>query len=378
MLFMGNLALLYLTSGVFLSAVALTLTFSAPAGDATIDVWGNWIIVAMSGSFLIVIGLFVYAARSSSEESAGLTLTYQADGNVVRFRPPRHGDEGFHAFLSHVWKYGQDQVATIKSMMTTMVSEAKIFLDVDNLDDIGKLEHYIEASDVIVVLLTRDYLSSKNCRRELLETFRIEKPLLLIVETDPGKGAVSLASLEAEVAMLAKRKTPPAELAAAQRLVDMYRNGIFVEWLREKPFKLAAMKRIATILLGEQARSLGATKIDAASSEERGAIIGSTGTPARRGVRGTHQTKVAADALREESEHRGRRRLQIAHEIRLPAGAGRRLLLYLSHHYRSLPPGAPPGESIYEQIERQLGTSDLGVQVRSTALLSSTAFLSHS
>lgn len=80
-----------------------------------------------------------------------------------------------------------------------MVEGAKIFLDVDNLEDIGKLEAYIQGSDVVLVLLTRDYLSSKNCRRELVETFRIEKPLLLVVETDPGKGAVSLLSLETEM-----------------------------------------------------------------------------------------------------------------------------------------------------------------------------------
>ena len=66
-----------------------------------------------------------------------------------------------------MWKWGQDQAATIKSMFGTMLPGTRVFLDVDNLDDIAKLEEYIETSEVILVLLTRDYLSSWNCRREL-------------------------------------------------------------------------------------------------------------------------------------------------------------------------------------------------------------------
>ena len=52
------------------------------------------------------------------------------------------------------------------------------FLDVDDLDDIGKLEAYIKQSDVILIIVTDEYLSSANCRRELRTAFQEQKPLI--------------------------------------------------------------------------------------------------------------------------------------------------------------------------------------------------------
>ena len=60
---------------------------------------------------------------------SALRLTFEASGAVVELAPPA-ADTGFHIFLSHVWKYGQDQVATIKSMLGTMLPSCKVFLDV--------------------------------------------------------------------------------------------------------------------------------------------------------------------------------------------------------------------------------------------------------
>lgn len=128
MLFMSNIALLYLTSCLFLSSFALTLTFSAPPGDSSAEHWGVAIVVAETCALAVVVVLFVFAMRGSSREKSGLKLCYVSDGNPVQLLPPHAGAVGFHCFLSHVWKYGQDQVATMKSMMTTMVPEAKIFL----------------------------------------------------------------------------------------------------------------------------------------------------------------------------------------------------------------------------------------------------------
>ena len=59
-----------------------------------------------------------------------------------------------------------------------MLSGFSIFLDVDDLTDIALLEEYIASSDVLLVFLTRDYISSKNCRRELVAAMHQDLPLL--------------------------------------------------------------------------------------------------------------------------------------------------------------------------------------------------------
>ena len=40
-------------------------------------------------------------------------------------------------------------MATIKNMMRSMVPECKVFLDVDDLDSIERLEDHVEATDVV-------------------------------------------------------------------------------------------------------------------------------------------------------------------------------------------------------------------------------------
>jgi hypothetical protein len=61
-------------------------------------------------------------------------------------------------------------------------------------------------SETILIFLTRDYLSSKNCRRELVAAYRQRKPLLVLVETDDDKGAPSVASLQGERDLFKKRQ----------------------------------------------------------------------------------------------------------------------------------------------------------------------------
>ena len=46
----------------------------------------------------------------------------------------------WHLFLSHIWGTGQDQCATIKRQLQAYVPGVSVFLDVDDLQDIGELE----------------------------------------------------------------------------------------------------------------------------------------------------------------------------------------------------------------------------------------------
>jgi hypothetical protein len=41
-----------------------------------------------------------------------------------------------------------------------------VFLDVDDLEDIGALEEYIEKSQSIMIFVSKGYFLSKNCLRE--------------------------------------------------------------------------------------------------------------------------------------------------------------------------------------------------------------------
>lgn len=49
----------------------------------------------------------------------------------------------WHLFLSHSWRTGQYPAAIIKKELSMLLPGCRIFLDVDDLDDISKLEEYI-------------------------------------------------------------------------------------------------------------------------------------------------------------------------------------------------------------------------------------------
>ena len=46
----------------------------------------------------------------------------------------------YHLFLSHVWSSGQDQMATLKRELQLLIYGVNVFLDVDDLEDIGQLD----------------------------------------------------------------------------------------------------------------------------------------------------------------------------------------------------------------------------------------------
>ena len=50
----------------------------------------------------------------------------------------------WHLFLSHVWGTGQDQCASIKRQLCLLLTGVQVFLDVDDLEDIGALEEYVD------------------------------------------------------------------------------------------------------------------------------------------------------------------------------------------------------------------------------------------
>ena len=77
---------------------------------------------------------------------------------VLRIPP----DQLWHLFLSHVWSTGQDQCASIKRHVVALLPYASVFLDTDDLKDIGALEQYIKQSRIILIFVSKGYFTSKS------------------------------------------------------------------------------------------------------------------------------------------------------------------------------------------------------------------------
>ena len=81
-----------------------------------------------------------------------------------------------------------------------LIPTIKIWLDVDELDDVGRLEECVGASMCFAIFLSKNYFKSKSCRRELAAALRSEKPITAVHEADVAKGGATLAELSQECA----------------------------------------------------------------------------------------------------------------------------------------------------------------------------------
>ena len=109
-----------------------------------------------------------------------------------------------------------------------------MFLDVDDLEDIGALESYINRSQVILFFLSRGYFRSKNCLREVRAALSQGKPIILVQEADPDKGGGSPEVLRAEC---------PGDLQPA--IFDA--DWPLVVWMRIDDFQRVSLKMIAEV-----------------------------------------------------------------------------------------------------------------------------------
>lgn len=79
------------------------------------------------------------------------------------------------------------QTHTIVRQLQLLLPGIRIWLDVDNLDDVGKLEEAVQESVVFIVFLSKGYFRSANCRRELYAALAGGKPFVAIHEADAAK-----------------------------------------------------------------------------------------------------------------------------------------------------------------------------------------------
>ena len=193
------------------------------------------LVVIMVVCNLLVVGTFVFMMvyQTFSQQSNGLFRL------IASNHPPDlvlNEEKIYHLFLSHVWSTGQDQCAVIKRQLNLLLPGISVFLDVDDLEDIGALEKYVEQTQCMLLLLTRGYFHSRNCLREVDATLGQQKPYFLVHEADEAKGGGPLSALKSECAS----KRP--ELAEALFNED---EQVIVRWHRVADFQLLTLRLIA-------------------------------------------------------------------------------------------------------------------------------------
>ena len=117
-----------------------------------------------------------------------------------------------------------------------MLPGCSIFLDVDDLLHISDLETYIDQSGCILLFLSKGYLRSRNCIREVRATVEKAKPRVHVWEADTTKGGAPLEEI--------RDRECPADL---QELV--FDGTETVQWHRLADFQLVSLKLIAEQML---------------------------------------------------------------------------------------------------------------------------------
>ena len=145
---------------------------------------------------------------------------------------------------------------------------------------IEDLEKYVRDTDLVLVMMTRNYLSSKNCLRELGAAYKYSyalgtgrgdteardgashmssrRRLLFVLETDYNHGAVTFEEASAEVARSTKDDIPQAK----ELVLNLLENGAgsndnCIEFYRERHLKLELLRDIAERILQMQYHSIG-------------------------------------------------------------------------------------------------------------------------
>jgi len=171
----------------------------------------------------------------------------------------------FHVFLSHVWGTGQDQMRIVKQRLLEMIPNLSCFLDVDDLEEIGDLEGYIDRTSTILIYCSRGYFTSKNCMRELVSSTVKQKPIIALVDLEASRGGLTLEEVQSQLvdADAFYDKWAFNNESDAPRAKSLYEHLTAyesIEWNRIGHFQDVTMRLIAERLLAADAA--GTTYVD--------------------------------------------------------------------------------------------------------------------
>jgi len=220
--------------------------------------------VSIAATVLIlgVIVFFIFTAehrrqKEASRHAKARRLRYLKDDQEVT--GPQVNADNWSLFLSHVWSTGQDQMRIVKQRLIEMVPDLKVFLDVDDLQEIGDLEGYIDRSHHVLVFATSGYFQSRNCLRELLRSVFSRKPIIALLEPETRKGGLTQAQIRVELqgssdAFVSMGLTDEMEswglpVPSVDALFDALFGAAPIEWNRLGVFQDVTMRLLAERVL---------------------------------------------------------------------------------------------------------------------------------
>ena len=149
-------------------------------GDSIDSFTATSIAVIMTSIMLVTtIVSIVYISINSI---AAPTIRIISTGNIPNMEVPSTCQN--HVFLSHKWSTCQEKVHTLVRMLQLYLQGVRVWLDVDDLEDIAKLEESVQESAVFCLFYTDGYFASTNCRREIYAAVKAKKPIVTVYVND--------------------------------------------------------------------------------------------------------------------------------------------------------------------------------------------------
>jgi hypothetical protein len=203
----------------------------------SLDSYRASLVVVLLTASMIVIAIVSLVITTMNTITAP-TVRLKTLGHVPNLEMPKECN--YHVFMSHVWATGKSKTHSISRKLQLLLPRLKVWLDVDSLKYIGKLEESVAESAVFVLYYSKGYFRSKNCRLELYAAVTMNKPIMVIYE---GDDTVLLQDLRNECSANCT-EAPGFEYI----LEHLFKNDP-IRWLHEGPFCAAAMNRIYTCFL---------------------------------------------------------------------------------------------------------------------------------
>ena len=202
----------------------------------SLDSYRASLVVVLLTASMIVIAIISLVITTMNAITAP-TVRLKTSGHVPNLEMPKECN--YHVFMSHVWATGKSKTHSISRKLQLLLPRLKVWLDVDSLEYIGKLEESVAESAVFVLYYSEGYFRSENCRRELYAAVGMDKPIMVLYEGDD----TVLQDLRNECSANCMEE-PGFEYI----LEHLFKNDP-IRWLHEGPFCAAAMNRIYTCLL---------------------------------------------------------------------------------------------------------------------------------
>ena len=285
----------------FISGTVIQLCESAAYEDMCYTLVGfesarsaSEFVIALTAAMLAASLLLLLFKTASAVRAPTIRLSSSGRHPVLDLPRACH----FHGFISHVWATGQDQTHTVVRRLQLLLPGVRIWLDVDNLEDLGKLEESVADAMTFLVFLSAGYFKSFNCRRELYAALGSNRPFIPIHEADEAKGGASIAALKAECREHCVETAPPAYPSydgPDEMLACVFEKVEPIVWVRVNAFQLESLKAIALRMLQHSPYYSSLSQSRCSFRSSLATVSGSSNSPGARSFsRASREAELAA------------------------------------------------------------------------------------